>query len=57
MIGEGRGTRQIAEDLRLSIRTVEAYREYIKDKLKLKNGPVLVRHAFSYVHCGVGAST
>ena len=36
LLGEGRGTRQIAADLRLSVRTVEAYREYIKDKLSLK---------------------
>jgi DNA-binding NarL/FixJ family response regulator len=55
MIGEGRGTRQIAEELRLSIRTVEAYREYIKDKLNLKNGTELVQHAFSYVHSGLAA--
>jgi DNA-binding NarL/FixJ family response regulator len=53
LIGEGRGTRQIAEELRLSIRTVEAYREYIKDKLNLKNGTELVQHAFQYVHSGL----
>jgi len=55
LIGEGRGTRQIAEELRLSIRTVEAYREYIKDKLNLKNGTELVQHAFQYVHSGAAA--
>lgn len=55
LIGEGRGTRQIAEELRLSIRTVEAYREYIKDKLNLKNGTELVQHAFQYVHSGLAA--
>jgi len=55
LIGEGRGTRQIAEELRLSIRTVEAYREYIKDKLNLKNGTELVQHAFQYVHSGMAA--
>ena len=55
LIGEGRGTRQIAEELRLSVRTVEAYREYIKNKLNLKNGTELVQHAFQYVHSGVTA--
>ncbi len=55
LIGEGRGTRQIAEELRLSVRTVEAYREYIKEKLSLKNGTELVQHAFQYVHAAVGA--
>jgi DNA-binding NarL/FixJ family response regulator len=57
LIGEGRGTRQIAEELRLSVRTVEAYREYIKDKLNLKNGTELVQHAFQYVHSGLAAGT
>jgi len=55
LIGEGRGTRQIAEELRLSIRTVEAYREYIKEKLNLRNGTELVQHAFQYVHSGLAA--
>ena len=50
LIGEGRGTRQIAAELHLSVRTVEAYREYIKDKLNLKNSTELVQHAFHWVH-------
>jgi DNA-binding NarL/FixJ family response regulator len=50
LIGEGRGTRQIATELHLSVRTVEAYREYIKDKLNLKNSTELVQHAFHWVH-------
>ncbi len=52
MIGEGRSTRQIAEELHLSVRTVEAYREYIKEKLNLKNATELVQHAFQWVHDG-----
>jgi DNA-binding NarL/FixJ family response regulator len=52
MIGEGRSTRQIAEELHLSVRTVEAYREYIKDKLNLKNATELVQQAFQWVHTG-----
>jgi DNA-binding NarL/FixJ family response regulator len=50
MIGEGRSTRQIAGELHLSVRTVEAYREYIKGKLSLKNSTELVQHAFHWVH-------
>jgi len=50
LIGEGRSTRQIAAELRLSVRTVEAYREYIKNKLNLKNATELVQHAFHWVH-------
>jgi DNA-binding NarL/FixJ family response regulator len=50
LIGEGRSTRQIAAELHLSVRTVEAYREYIKSKLNLKNSTELVQHAFHWVH-------
>lgn len=50
LIGEGRSTRQIATDLHLSVRTVEAYREYIKTKLNLRNATELVQHAFHWVH-------
>lgn len=52
MIGEGRSTRQIAEELHLSVRTVEAYREYIKEKLNLRNSTELVQQAFQWVHNG-----
>jgi DNA-binding NarL/FixJ family response regulator len=50
LIGEGRSTRQIAAELHLSVRTVEAYREYIKAKLGLKNSTELIQHAFHWVH-------
>ena len=50
LIGEGHSTRQIAGELHLSVRTVEAYREYIKAKLNLKNATELVQHAFHWVH-------
>ena len=50
LIGEGHSTRQIAMSLHLSVRTVEAYREYIKEKLSLKNSTELVQHAFAWVH-------
>src|SRR5262249_52176353 len=45
MIGQGLSTRQIAEKLQLSIKTVESYREHIKDKLKLRNAIELVHEA------------
>jgi DNA-binding NarL/FixJ family response regulator len=51
-IGEGRSTRQIADELHLSVRTVEAYREYIKEKLTLRNATELVQHAFQWVQSG-----
>jgi DNA-binding NarL/FixJ family response regulator len=45
LIGEGRSTRQIAEKLHLSIKTVETYQAHIKDKLSLQSGRELVQHA------------
>ena len=45
LIGQGQGTRQIAERLHLSIKTVEVHRGNIKKKLELKTGTDLVRFA------------
>ena len=50
LLGQGRGTRQIAEELHLSVSTVETYRSNIKDKLHLASAPELVRHAVEWVH-------
>lgn len=48
-IGEGLGTRQIAEQLHLSIKTIETYRAHIKEKLALKTAAELTRAAVSWV--------
>jgi DNA-binding NarL/FixJ family response regulator len=48
MIGQGKGTRQIAEDLHLSIKTVESHRAHIKEKLHLSNATELVQHAIQW---------
>ncbi len=48
LIGRGQSTRDIAEKLFLSVKTVEAHRERIKDKLKLKNGAELLRYAMQF---------
>src|ERR1700689_2777201 len=45
LIGEGNSTRQIAEKLHLSIKTVETYQAHIKEKLSLQSGRELVQHA------------
>src|SRR5258708_123531 len=45
LIGEGHGTRQIAEELRLSVKTIESYQAHIKEKLALRNARELVQHA------------
>lgn len=49
LIGRGLTTRQIAQHLHLSIKTVETYREHIKNKLDLKNAAQLIRHAVEWV--------
>ncbi len=48
-IGQGRGTREIAASLHLSVKTIEAYREHLKAKLQLKNARELVRYAIQWV--------
>src|SRR6202789_1942531 len=44
-IGEGRSTRQIAEELHLSVKTVETYQAHLKEKLALRSGRELIQHA------------
>lgn len=48
LIGQGHGTRQIAEELHLSIKTIESHRAHIKEKLNLKNAAELVQHAIQW---------
>ena len=48
LIGEGHGTRQIAEELHLSVKTVESYQAHIKEKLALRNARELVQHAIEW---------
>jgi DNA-binding NarL/FixJ family response regulator len=48
LIGEGHGTRQIAEALHLSVKTVESYQAHIKEKLSLRSARELVQHAIEW---------
>lgn len=50
LLGQGRGTRQIAKELHLSISTVETHRSHIKEKLHLASASELVRRAVEWVH-------
>ena len=52
LIGQGHGTRQIAEDLSLSVKTIESHRAHIKEKLNLKTAPEMVRFAVQWVNQG-----
>jgi len=49
LIGQGHGTRQIAEELHLSVKTVESYYAHIKEKLSLKNAREMVQHAIQWI--------
>jgi DNA-binding NarL/FixJ family response regulator len=50
LIGRGHGTRKIAAELHLGIKTVESYRARIKEKLKLEDGTQLLQQAIQWVH-------
>jgi DNA-binding NarL/FixJ family response regulator len=49
LIGQGHGTRRIAEELHLSVKTVESYREHIKEKMTLSDASELVQHAIQWM--------
>jgi len=48
LLGQGRGTRQIAENLHVSIKTVETYRLRITEKLNIAGATELLRSAFQW---------
>ena len=49
LLGNGFATRQIAEQLNLSIKTIESYRENLKWKLNVKSGAELIQHAIQWM--------
>lgn len=48
LIGQGHTTRQIANELHLSVKTVESYQAHIKEKLSLHSARELVQHAIRW---------
>ena len=49
LIGRGRGTREIAHQLRLSVSTVETHRAHLKEKLELDSATELIRRAVEWL--------
>ncbi len=49
LIGRGHPTRKIAEQLHLSVHTIESHREKIRSKLELRTGAELVHNAVLWV--------
>jgi DNA-binding NarL/FixJ family response regulator len=55
LIGNGYGTRQIAQQLNLSSKTIDSYREHLKLKLNVSSGAELVRYAVQWARDAGGA--
>lgn len=49
LIGQGKGTREIAAELHLSPKTVDVHRSHVKEKLGLRDATALIRHAVRWV--------
>ncbi len=49
LLGKGLGSREIAERLILSVKTIDTYREHLKRKLSLPSHNELVRFAITWV--------
>lgn len=49
LIGHGYGTRQIADVLRVSVKTVDTYRQHIREKLNLDTASDVLQHAIQWV--------
>jgi DNA-binding NarL/FixJ family response regulator len=49
MLGEGKGGRQIAQELNLTIPTINSFRARIKEKLQLKSSTEVMLHAIHWV--------
>jgi len=50
LIGEGHKTREVADKLHLSVKTIETYRAHIKEKLAFRDGNELFRFAVEWVN-------
>lgn len=49
MLGQGKSTQQVADELRLSVKTISSHRENLKVKLGVESAAELVRQAVTYV--------
>src|SRR5579872_5716572 len=48
MLGQGKGTRQIANELNLTMATINSFRSRIKEKLQIKSSSELMLHAMRH---------
>ena len=54
LIGQGYNTRRSADELKLSIKTIESHRDNIRRKLTLDNSAELIRYATLWIERGAG---
>lgn len=55
LLGRGRSTRQIADSLHLSVKTIETHRAHIKEKLRCKDAEEMVTFAVEWLAAKEGA--
>jgi DNA-binding NarL/FixJ family response regulator len=48
LIGRGKSTREIAQELSVSVHTIDSHREHIRAKLDLRNGTELIQRAVQW---------
>jgi DNA-binding NarL/FixJ family response regulator len=56
MLGSGKLNREIAKRMKVSVKTIDAYRAHIKQKLHLKNAMQLIRFAVLHTQPGLHGS-
>jgi len=56
LLGSGKLNREIAKRMKVSVKTIDAYREHIKQKLRLKNAMQLIRFAVLHTQPGLHSS-
>jgi DNA-binding NarL/FixJ family response regulator len=49
LLGRGLGTKDVASELHLSVKTIETHRAHIKEKLSFSDANELVRFAVEWV--------
>jgi DNA-binding NarL/FixJ family response regulator len=52
LLGEGKASREIAQELNLSVATINSFRNRIKEKMNFKNSTELMLHAIQWVREG-----
>jgi len=52
LIGQGKNTHEIAEQLHISTRTVDTHRRHIREKLRLSDTGAVISYAIKWIESG-----